>query len=367
MRRALELARQGRFTAAPNPRVGCVIVREDCDPPRAIGEGYHRRRGEPHAERMALRACSEDPRGATLYVNLEPCCHYGATPPCTDAIVQAGIGRVVAAMLDPFPKVAGKGADILRNRGVRVDYGLLEEEAFYLNRFFVHRHKTGLPWVILKTAISIDGKMATRTGDSKWITNEDSRRFVHELRAECGAVLAGVRTVLADDPLLTVRLGPGVDFNPPIRAVLDPHGETPLDSNLLKTAREVPLHLFIGESVPAKTAAALEKRGARVHVPQTRDGLFPLRTVLETLTNEGAQGLLVEGGSATHTAFLEENLVNELFAFIAPILVGGNGATVFYAGRGADTISEAVRLENPERRPFGNDTLIRGILRRQLV
>ncbi len=370
MRRALDLAWQGRFTVHPNPRVGCVLVRPAAagQSSRVIGEGYHRRQGAPHAEREALAACRENPRGATAYVTLEPCCHHGATPPCTAALLQAGVSRVVAAVPDPFPQVQGQGIEILRQNGVRVDVGLLEEDARYLNRFFFHFHTRGLPWVILKAAVSLDGKLATRTGHSQWITGERARAHAHEVRAEVNAILAGIRTVLADDPRLTPRPAPPPDsgWNPPLRVILDPDLRIPLGCQLLRTQPEAPVRIYCAHEAPESAARALRDRGAQVERVHGAENQLNLKEVLASLARGGVSALLVEGGPRIHTSFLEENLVNELLVYIAPIIVGGKDAPVFYRGRGVDTINQATRLERLRRIQLGEDTLIQGIRRWQL-
>jgi diaminohydroxyphosphoribosylaminopyrimidine deaminase / 5-amino-6-(5-phosphoribosylamino)uracil reductase len=366
MRRALALASKGRFTVWPNPRVGCVIVQTIEKEPRVIGEGYHLRKGEPHAERNALAACSENPAGATMYVTLEPCCHHGATPPCTEAILQAGIKRVVAAILDPFPAVAGKGVEWLRKNGVDVITGTLEEDAWYENRFFFQRHTQNKPWVLLKTAMTLDGKTATHTGHSQWITGEESRAHVHCIRAEMDAILVGIGTALSDNPMLTAR--PHAQacpvFIPPIRIVLDTHLRLPLDSNLAKTASDIPVWIFCSMTADTDKITRLEKLGVRViPCPQTKHGLDLLH-ILSCLAQQNILGLMLEGGSTIHTAFLANHLVNEVLAYIAPILAGGNKSPSFYMGQGVATMNVADRLQRVERLLFGNDTLIRGILPR---
>lgn len=380
MRRALNLARQGRFTVSPNPRVGCVIVKQpegkSPSPPASphqldsliIGEGYHRRKGMPHAEREALAACKEDPRGATMYVTLEPCCHYGATPPCTEAILEAGIKRVVVAVQDPFEHVNGRGIHILRKQQVDVLVGVLEEEAKYENRFFFHHQETGLPWVILKCASSLDGKLATRTGDSKWISSDASRAFAHEMRAESDAVLAGIGTVMTDDPYLTARPEnlTRESFNPPVRVILDPYLTLPLKSHLLATLSQSPVWIYTSDRSTPDKQKQIESMGASLIVVPRVDSGLDLRAVLEDLGRKNILNAFVEGGPRIHTAFLEAGLVNEAAVFIAPLIVGGGGAPTFYMGQGAATIKEAKRLERIERECFGPDTLIRGILRWRL-
>ena len=372
MRRALDLAHEGRFTVSPNPRVGCVIAKPFEDSHRLsyriIGEGFHFKRGEPHAERVALRNCREDSRGAVLFVNLEPCGHTGLTPPCTDTIVEAGIRRVVAATLDPFPQVAGKGVAILREKGIQVDVGLLEADARYENRFFFHRHERGLPWVLLKAACSLDGKMATGTGDSKWITGEIARAHVQEIRAEADAILVGVGTVMLDDPRLTARfpLPYPCEKTRPVRVILDPAGAIPLTSRILCDGEANPVWILGGDKFPESAQKQYLEKGARVFRVSGDELRLDLSEALQLLARENILSVLVEGGPRLHTSFLESGLVNELLIYIAPILIGGSRAPTFYMGQGVDTMSQAGRLERVERLLLGEDTLIRGILRRRL-
>ncbi|MEW6234391.1 MAG: bifunctional diaminohydroxyphosphoribosylaminopyrimidine deaminase/5-amino-6-(5-phosphoribosylamino)uracil reductase RibD [Candidatus Omnitrophota bacterium] len=366
MRQALELAHRGRFTASPNPRVGCVIAQFDSpqSKPRIIGEGYHLRKGMPHAEREALSVCCEDPRGAVMYVTLEPCCHYGATPPCTDAILEAGVRRVIAAVLDPFPAVSGMGIAILREKGVMADVGLLEEEARYENRFFFHRHEKGLPWVVLKAAASLDGKLCTAPGNSRWITGEAARAHVHEMRAEMDTILVGIGTIEKDDPSLTAR-PEGItrgEFNPPIRIVLDSTLRIRPQARLFQTINEAPVWIFCLEIASAGKRRELEQLGARIFVTPGKEGALDPAGVLSLLAQENILSVYIEGGPRIHTSFLEARLANELAIYIAPKLIGGAGAPTFYEGRGAATMKEAPLLRRIERRFLGDDVLIQGIV-----
>ncbi len=369
MRRAMDLAHQGRFTVSPNPRVGCVIARySDTDPtqsPVILGEGYHQRKGELHAERVALAACTDDPRGAVMAVTLEPCCHHGATPPCTEAILEAGIRRVIVATEDPFPQVKGQGIDLLRQHGAIVDVGLMRDEARYENRFFFHYHERGLPCVVLKAAMSLDGKLATAQGDSKWITGETAREHVHRIRGEMDAILIGVGTVLSDDPTLTARIADPLPcgIHQPIRIVLDPMLTTPTDSNLLKTLDESPVWFFCCSQVSNSAIDDMKNRGGRVSKVSGDDKRLDLQEVLTELANDNRLSVMVEGGPRVHTSFLENGWVNELFVYIAPVVVGGKDAPGFYMGQGADTILEAKRLESVQRVELGPDMLIHGIFR----
>lgn len=368
MRRVLHLAEKGKFTVSPNPRVGCVIVQSHSLHPQIIGEGYHVRKGEAHAERIALRQCTQNPAGCTLYVNLEPCCHHGATPPCTQAIIEAGIQRVVVANIDPFEKVSGNGISLLQQNGIQVDTGLMADEAAHLNRFFFHRHTTRFPWVMLKAAVSLDGKMAAVSGDSKWITGEAARRHVHMLRAEYDAILVGSNTVRIDDPSLTVRFDDLLNdgYKPPVRVVLDTHASISMQSKLVQSAREFPVWVFASHQANESKIKTLQSHGVTViHVSASQHGL-DLKEVLQQLAERNILSLMVEGGSAVHTAFLEAGLVNELNIYTAPVLIGGKDAPSFFMGKGKDNMTLIDRLSRVVRTELGEDALLNGIVRNEI-
>ena len=333
MQRALALAARGRGRVEPNPMVGCLLVRNG----RVVGEGFHRRYGGPHAEVEALRAAGPAARGATAYVTLEPCCHIGKTPPCTDALLAAGVKRVVAAMRDPFPKVCGRGMETLRKAGVKVAAGLCEQQAMRLNGPYLKRQRLGLPWVILKWAQSIDGKIATRTGDSKWISDERSRRWVHRLRSRVDAVLIGVGTVIADDPLLTCRHGRPLRVA--TRIILDPHLRTPGQAQLVRTASSVPTMIVTAvEQAATAKCRRLERAGVQVlAVRSLRDGL-DLRGVLGKLAKAGMSNILVEGGGRTFGTFLDAGLADEAIVFVSRRLIGGEAARSALGGTGPKTM-----------------------------
>jgi diaminohydroxyphosphoribosylaminopyrimidine deaminase / 5-amino-6-(5-phosphoribosylamino)uracil reductase len=349
MRRALELAERGRGAVEPNPLVGAVVVRDD----HLVGEGWHQRYGEAHAEVHALAAAGEAARGSTLYVTLEPCCHHGKTPPCTDAVLRAGVGRVVAAMLDPFPQVAGQGTALLRAAGVAVDVGVLETEARRLDAPYLKLHAVGRPWVHAKWAMTLDGKIATRTGDSKWISNEASRRRVHVLRGRMDAIIAGIGTVLADDPLLTAR-PPGP--RTPTRVILDSQGRLPLNSQLARTVSEAPL------LVVAKPghAAALRALGAEVIEPPPETGRPGILPLLDELGRRRMTNVLVEGGSEVLGSFLDAGAIDEVHVFIAPRLAGGAQAKGPMGGHGVERIAEALTLTSWEIERIDTDLLWHG-------
>jgi diaminohydroxyphosphoribosylaminopyrimidine deaminase/5-amino-6-(5-phosphoribosylamino)uracil reductase len=353
MRRALMLAARGVGRVEPNPMVGCVLVRRG----RVVGEGYHRRFGGPHAEVEAIRAAGKAVRGATAYVTLEPCCHHGKTPPCTDALLAAGIDRVVAAMADPFPRVCGRGLDILRKAGVQVDIGLCEHEAIQLNGPYLKRQKLGLPWVILKWAQTIDGKIATRTGESRWISGEQSRKWVHQVRGRVDAIIVGVGTAIADDPLLDCRYGRRRRVA--ARVVIDPHLRTPSNAQLVRTARQIPTILVSSHGVSGKKAAVFEQAGAEVmSVRETRGGL-DLRAMLKQLARRGMTNVLVEGGGKTLGSFYDQGLADEAIVFISRRLMGGELATSPLAGRGPARMKDVTQPVWSRLTGIGEDDVYR--------
>src|SRR3954468_21461371 len=317
--RAIELAGIAQGRTSPTPLVGAVIVKGG----RVIGEGYHEAAGEPHAERMALAACSEDPSGATMYVSLEPCAHHGRTPPCTDAIVEAKLKRVVVASDDPSDKAAGRGLGILRDEGIQVDVarGEVAEAARLLNQPFRKHARTGRPLVLLKYAMPLDGKVATRTGDSKWISNELSRARAHRWRAESDAVAVGIGTALADDPLLTARVE-GV-ARQPRRVVFDAEARLPLDSQLVRTAAETPVILMTTRAASRRRVQALGSAGVDVVTTCGENESARVQAALDELGARDVQQLLVEGGPHLAGAFLDAGEIDELRVFIAPVIAGG--------------------------------------------
>lgn len=350
MRLALELAQQGRGWTSPNPMVGAVIVKDG----RVIAQGYHARCGDLHAERAALANCTEDPRGSTMYVTLEPCCHHGRQPPCTDAILEAGIARVVVGSGDPNPQVAGKGLNILRDAGVHVTEGVCNEECRALNDVFFHYIQTGRPYVVLKYAMTLDGKLAAYTGASQWITGEEARRHVHTQRGRYRSILVGVGTVLADDPQLTCRIEGGRN---PLRIVCDSHLRTPLTAQVVQTAREVPTLIATCETDPAK-AKPYEDLGVRVLPLPAKNGKVDLAALMEVLGQEEVDSVLLEGGSQLHWAALESGIVNKVQAYIAPKLLGGETAKSPVGGQGFPHPDQAIRLKAPTLTWLGQDLLI---------
>jgi diaminohydroxyphosphoribosylaminopyrimidine deaminase/5-amino-6-(5-phosphoribosylamino)uracil reductase len=328
LRRTVELAATARGSTSPNPLVGAVVVKDG----RTIGEGFHARAGEPHAERVALAACEQDPAGATLYVSLEPCCHEGRTPPCTDAIVAAGIGRVVVASDDPTGKAAGRGLGILRDEGVAVEVmdGDVAEAARLLNQPFRKHARCGRPLVIFKSAMTLDGKVATRSGDSQWISGESSRARAHRWRAECDAVAIGIHTATQDDPLLTARVE-GV-ARQPRRVVFDSEASLALDSRLVGSATDVPVILICSRAAKRTQTDALRNAGVEVIVATGENEAARVCSALDELGARDVQSLLLEGGPHLAGIFLEAGEIDEARMFVAPLLALDRAARLATAG-----------------------------------
>src|SRR4051794_23348488 len=358
--RAIELAYGGRGRVSPNPLVGAVVVKDG----QVLGEGFHADLGGPHAERAALAACAgADTAGATMYVSLEPCAHTGHTPPCTDAILAAGITRVVIASDDPTDKAAGRGPGILRDEGIDVEVadGELAAKARLLNQPFRKHARTGRPFVLFKSAMTLDGKVATRTGDSKWISGEDSRRLSHRWRAEVDAVVVGIGTALTDDPLLTSRVE-GV-VRQPRRIVFDSEARLPLDSQLVRGAEEVPLTVVVTRAAPRTAVDALEIGGAEVIVATGANEPDRVRNALVQLGAAGVTSILLEGGPHLAGAFLDAGEVDEIRLFLAPVVLGGSSARDPLEGEGAERIASAMRALTLECSRVSEDVLITARMR----
>ncbi len=358
--RAIELAQQGRGRTSPNPLVGAVVMRDG----EQVGEGYHAVYGGAHAERAALAACAEaETHGATMYVSLEPCCHHGNTPPCTDAILEAGIARLVVASDDPTEKASGRGLGILRDEGVEIVVadGELAARARLLNQPFRKHARTGRPQVLFKSAMTLDGKVATRTGDSKWISGEDSRARAHLWRAERDAVVVGIGTALTDDPLLTARLEGEV--SQPRRIVFDSEARLPLDSQLVRGALELPLSVVVSRAAPRLATDGLEAAGAEVIVATGENEPARVRSALDQLGAAGITSVLLEGGPHLAGAFLDAGEVDEIRLFLAPVVLGGSSARDPLEGEGAERISEATRALDLDVERMGEDLLISARLR----
>lgn len=342
--------------------VGAVVVREG----RVVGEGFHERVGGPHAEVHALRRAGDSARGATLYVSLEPCNHYGRTPPCTEAVMRAGVGRVVIGMADPNPKVTGGGADRLRHAGISVTVGVLEQECRSLNQPFIKWVTHGRPYVTLKCAATLDGRMAARTGDSRWVTNERSRRLVHKMRAAADAVLVGIGTALADDPLLTARLD-RKNCPQPLRIVLDTHGRLPLASQLVKTARQNPVLLACAQATPKQVRERFLSHGVDVvALPTTGESALDLISLLDELGRRSITSVLVEGGARVHGAFLDTALADDFHFFYAPKILGDSLAVPMFQGAPRSSMGDAVPLFDCRIRRIADDLLVSGRFHRDL-
>jgi diaminohydroxyphosphoribosylaminopyrimidine deaminase/5-amino-6-(5-phosphoribosylamino)uracil reductase len=358
MRRALDLAQRARGRTSPNPMVGAVLVNAGT----VVGEGYHAFAGSDHAELEALRAADAAAAGATLYVTLEPCCHFGRTPPCTDRIIQAGIRRVVAACEDPNPAVSGKGFAALRAAGVTVDVGVLEQEAAQVNEAFFTYIRTGRPFVILKAAASLDGKIATQTGDSRWITGESARQHVHHLRNEVDAVLVGIGTVLRDDPMLTTRLGTP-DQRDPARVIVDNLARLPLRAQVINRASTAPTIVAVSEMAPRARLESLEREGVQALVVPGSPRRVSLAHLMEALGKMGFLSVMIEGGAEINASALQEGIVDKLLLFLAPILIGGKSTPTAVGGEGIETLRQATRVRDVRIERFGEDVLIQGYLR----
>jgi diaminohydroxyphosphoribosylaminopyrimidine deaminase / 5-amino-6-(5-phosphoribosylamino)uracil reductase len=353
--RAIELAEGGRGRTTPNPLVGAVVVKDGA----VLGEGYHTAYGAAHAEREALAACgTADTRGATMYVSLEPCCHQGKTPPCTDAIVEAGITRVVVASEDPSERASGRGLGILRDEGIEIVMagGELAASARLLNQSFRKHARTGRPHVLFKSAMTLDGKVATRTGDSKWISGEESRHLAHHWRAGCDAVAVGIGTALADDPLLTARID-GV-VRQPRRIVFDSEARLPLTSQLVRGAGEIPLTVVISRAAPRLAADALEVAGAEVIVATGENEPARVRSALAQIGASGITSILLEGGPHLAGAFLDADEVDEIRLFVAPVVLGGSHARDPLEGEGVERIAQATRALTLECSKVAGDVLV---------
>ncbi|MBE6014181.1 MAG: bifunctional diaminohydroxyphosphoribosylaminopyrimidine deaminase/5-amino-6-(5-phosphoribosylamino)uracil reductase RibD [Lachnospiraceae bacterium] len=353
MKRAIELAKKGEGFVSPNPKVGAVLVKDG----QIIGEGYHERYGELHAERNALADCKNkgnSPKGATMYVSLEPCCHYGKTPPCTEAIIENEIARVVVATLDVNPKVAGKGVEILRNKGIQVDVGLLEEESLRLNKVFNKYMSTGLPYVVMKYAMTADGKIATASGKSKWITGDAARENVHRLRKSLSAILVGVSTVIEDDPMLDCRLDePCIN---PVRVICDTNLRIPLDSKVVMTADRIETIIASASRDEDKIEKLLNKGCEVLKLPGSEAGV-DLKVLMKTLAERKIDSLLIEGGGSINYSALEAGIVDEVHIHMAPKIFGGRSKSPV-EGKGIEDISNAIRLRPVNTLWAGDDLII---------
>lgn len=357
MEMALELAAKAMGRTSPNPMVGAVIVKDG----KVVGRGYHTRAGEPHAEVVALEEAGDDARGGTIYVNLEPCCHHGRTGPCTEALLEAGISRAVIAVEDPNPLVAGKGIKRLKEGGIEVITGVLAERALRLNEVFIKYVTSGLPFVVLKTAMSLDGKIATQTGDSRWITGREARARAHELRNIYDAIMVGVGTVLIDDPSLTCRL-PGNGGRDPVRVVLDSTCRTPVFAKILNQDSSAPTIIACTRFAPREKIKALRAAGAEIVQVASREGMVDPKALLIELARREITSVILEGGAQVGGTFLNHGLVDKVIWFLAPKIIGGKTAPSPVGDPGIKKLADARTVDIDRIYRCGDDVCIEGYL-----
>jgi diaminohydroxyphosphoribosylaminopyrimidine deaminase/5-amino-6-(5-phosphoribosylamino)uracil reductase len=355
MQQALTIARYATGRTSPNPLVGAVIVKDG----RIVGQGWHRKAGTPHAEVHALAQAGELAKGATVYVTLEPCSHYGRTGPCADALIEAGVQKVVVAMTDPNPEVAGNGLARLRAAGIEVVEGVLADEAAKINEVFLKWITTGMPFGILKTAMTLDGKIAAYTGHSKWITGATAREYVHKLRDIYDGILVGVGTILADNPKLTTRLPEG--GHNPVRIIVDSMARTPLTATVV-TDKQAPTIIAVGREAPVKRVEALRNLGVEVLVLEQNPQGVNLRQLFKALGERRITSIFVEGGATINASFLADNLIDKVYSFVAPKIIGGKSAPGPVGGNGVDRVDQAALLENITTQTIGTDILISGYI-----
>ncbi|BAF59942.1 pyrimidine reductase and Pyrimidine deaminase [Pelotomaculum thermopropionicum SI] len=357
MNMALELAARARGRTSPNPMVGAVLVKNGV----VVGQGYHMKAGTPHAEIIALKEAGNEARGATLYVNLEPCCHYGRTGPCADAVIEAGVARVVAAMADPNPLVAGGGLKKIKEAGLEVTLGVMEDEARELNEAFIKYVTTRRPFVLAKAALSLDGKIAARTGRSKWITGPAARAYVHQLRDWYDAILVGIGTILADDPSLTARL-PGGGGRDPVRVILDSLARTPLNARVIKQKSKAPTVIAVTAGAPPGRVKALQEAGAQVVVVNSGPRV-DLPELMRILAEKEITSVLIEGGAEVHGSAFAAGIVDKVAWFIAPKIIGGRDAPGPVGGEGVDDPGGALELERIKVSRLDQDICIEGYVK----
>lgn len=352
MKRAIRLAEKGRGRTSPNPMVGALLVKEGS----VVGEGFHAKVGEAHAEIHALNQAGEEARGATLYLNLEPCTHYGKTPPCTPAVIEAGVRRVVIGMEDPNPLVRGKGLENLEKAGLEVDVGILEKECRRLNEAFCKYILEKEPFVILKVAATLDGKIATRDGNSKWISGKASRRFVHKLRDQVDGIVVGIGTVLKDDPMLTARIKGGRN---PYRIILDSRLRIPEEAKVIEISPSKTI-IATTELASKDKIERLEKKDVRILILDPKQGRVNLKQLLSRLGEMEMMSLLLEGGSQINGSFLDEGLIDKIFLFLSPKIIGDQQALGIFGGRGITNLKEAIFINEIKARRIGEDILLEG-------
>lgn len=358
MEKALKLAKKGEGKVNPNPKVGAIVVKDN----EIIGEGYHKYFGGPHAEVYALNKAGENSKGSTLYVTLEPCSHYGKTPPCAEAIVKAGISKVVIAMEDPNPLVAGRGINILKNHGIEVITGVMEEEAKKLNEVFIKYITEKEPFIVLKTASTLDGKIATKTGESKWITGEQARYRVHQIRNNLSGIMVGIGTIIKDDPLLTTRIEEG---RSPKAIIVDSKLRTPLEAKILNTVKERNIYIATTkEHNNLSKKKALEDLGVKIlEFEENNEGKVPLKELMKALAKEDIDSILLEGGSTLNFSALKEGIVDKAMCFIAPKIIGGNDSKAMIGGAGIESLKDVFKLKDLTFEKIGEDILIEGYIK----
>lgn len=361
MKRAIELAKTATGYTHPNPLVGCVVVKDG----RIISEACHERYGEYHAERNALTRCTQDTKGAELYVTLEPCCHHGKTPPCTDIIIEKGISKVYVGSDDPNPKVAGKGYEILREHGIEVETGILEEECLKMNEIFFHYITTGKPFIAMKYAMTMDGKIATYSGSSQWITGEKTREHVHYLRKKYCGIMVGIGTVLADNPMLNCRIEDGVN---PIRIICDTSLQIPIDSAIVESSNEIDTIVACDKTIlQSEKAETLRSKNIKVIGISTDTlGHIRLDELIDILgQNEKIDSILVEGGGTLNATLVEQKLVDKIYCYIAPKIVGGREAKSPVEGTGIELMKDALQFANTSVQMFGDEILMEAVCLRE--
>ena len=353
---ALELAEKGRGNVEPNPMVGAVLVKDG----GIVGRGYHQVFGGAHAEINAIKEGGTNCRGAALYISMEPCAHYGKTAPCVDAIIKAGIKKVVTAVFDPNPITSGKGIQKLKGAGIEVVMGVMETQARRLNAPFFKLMQQGLPYITVKWAMSVDGKIATRTGESKWITSEESRKYVHKIRGQMDGILVGINTVVRDNPLLTCRIEGGQN---PKRIVVDSNAVLPINSRLLSTINEGEIIVAVSKNAQRNRIEKLEQMGCKIVQTEDINDRVDLHELFRRLGEMELTNILVEGGSRVITSVIEDRLADRVMVFVAPIIIGGAGAKSPVLGTGINKISEAAEIDEIEIKRFSNDIVIEGTLK----
>ncbi len=353
MKLALELAKKGLGKTSPNPAVGAVIVKDN----KIVGRGYHQKAGRAHAEIVALEQAGKAAKGATLYVTLEPCPHFGRTPPCTGEIIKSGIKNMFIAMIDPNPLNNGKGMRQLRKSGIKVKAGLLENEAKKLNQSFIKFITKRMPLVTVKAAQSLDGKIATFSGDSKWISAAQSRNYVQKIRSQVDAVMVGVNTIIKDNPRLTYR-GPKAKENRPIKVVIDPELKIPLRAKIFSKISPTPAIIVTSKKAPVSKIKVLENKGVEVIKLEQKNNLLSLKTLMKELAKREITNLLIEGGGETIAAAFKEKIVDKILFFIAPKIIGGRKAITSCEGEGVKKVNQAVRLKNMQVKAIGQDLLV---------